>query len=233
MPSKAESQVAALSVIAVRSFSAPHELAEDRERRLVQPISWGHKPAALADTGAWCAGPRPVPALPTARSPLTATDLPPGPDAATWANVGACRAFRWAFPALTALAGGLAGPGTCGAGPPHAWSVVPGGVSRRSWSGRFVPPFSCCGGPVSPSRRIPVALGGQGPPRGRKGDARDPGWVMSADGDGCEWRPACFCVPLGARVAHDRRLRSPTWLGRGWGLFSLPSGAVRGPRDVP
>ena len=172
-------------------------------------------------------------ALPTARSPLTATDLPPGPDAATWANVGACRAFRWAFPALTALAGGLAGPGACGAGPPHAWSVVPGGVSRRSWSGRFVPPFSCCGGPISPSRRIPVALGGQGPPRGRKGDARDPGWVMSADGDGCEWRPACFCVPLGACVAHDRRLRSPTWLGRGWGLFSLPSGAVRGPRDVP
>ena len=71
-------------------------------------------------------------------------------------RVGACVPTP-KLPALTAFSppslcvppGGLAGPGAWCAGPPPASSVVRGAVSRRAWSGRFVPPFSCCCGPVS------------------------------------------------------------------------------------
>ena len=61
--------------------------------------------------------------------------------------------------------------------PNAGWFLISSELLRRGWFSVQVP--------QRPRRRD--ALGGQGPPRGRKGDARDPGWVRSAVEAGCEW----------------------------------------------
>jgi hypothetical protein len=120
--------------------------------------------------------------------------------------VGACRGARGAFsprplprrfygPVLTPAIG----RGRLGR-PAARLVVVPGGVSRRFWSGRFVPLFALLRArlPLSPRASVTRALGGQGPAPTHETARRIPGGSARGRGWG-EWVPAACYVLAGGR----------------------------------
>ena len=145
---------------------------------------------------------RPAGPLEDSVAPLPDHPPPTQPRERTWAPQCVIRKLPAQLRSrrLCGLSGGLAGPGAWCAGPPPASSVVRGGVSRRSWSGRFVPPF----------RAVPGS---------------SPSLASNACGaEGLERRPERHTDPAShsaltsfatrrASQSHPRKGRSPTGFG--------------------